>query len=521
MNEAKQIHAYTLRHGVERIQPLLLRLLSLPDDPDLLYASSLLHSHPSPPSTLLYNRLLHALSLSPSPSPARSLSLFSRMRRRGLLPNPLSFTLLFSSLASSAAAAAGAGDGGGRGALHALLLKSGVPRDAFVATALIDLYAKSGLLAPARRLFDETPRRDVAVWNSMIAGYARGGDLARAGELFDAMPERNVVSWTSLVSGYARSGRCEEAVRVFLRMWGEGGEARPNEVTLASVLPACASLGAMGLGERIERYARENGLVGNVFVSNALVEMYAKCGSIERARRVFDEMGERRNLCSWNSMIMGLAVHGRCRQALELFHEMLAVGIAPDDITFVGVLLACTHGGLVDQGKHFFYSMEREFSLTPKIEHYGCMVDLLGRAGLLKEAYTLIKSMPMEPDSVIWGALLGACSFHGEVEIAEIAASFLFKLEPWNTGNQVILSNIYASTGKWSSVAKVWKMMKDKQHKKSAGYSFIELEGSIHKFLVEDTSHPRFEEIYEALDEITMTMKLLGYVPNLDLQMES
>lgn len=165
--------------------------------------------------------------------------------------------------------------------------------------------------------------------------------------------------------------------------------------------------------------------------------------------------------------------------------------------------------------------MEREFSLTPKIEHYGCMVDLLGRAGLLKEAYTLIKSMPMEPDSVIWGALLGACSFHGEVEIAEIAASFLFKLEPWNTGNQVILSNIYASTGKWSSVAKVWKMMKDKQHKKSAGYSFIELEGSIHKFLVEDTSHPRFEEIYEALDEITMTMKLLGYVPNLDLQMES
>nr|CAD1830293.1 unnamed protein product [Ananas comosus var. bracteatus] len=473
--------------------------------------------HPPPSST--------TASSTPSPSPPPP----PRPIPRPLLPHapprpppqPLSFTLLFSSLAS-AAAGAGAGDGGGGGrALHALLLKSGVPRDAFVATALIDLYAKSGLLGPARRLFDETPRRDVAVWNSMIAGYARGGDLARAGELFDAMPERNVVSWTSLVSGYARSGRCEEAVRVFLRMWEEGGEARPNEVTLASVLPACASLGAMGLGERIERYARENGLVGNVFVSNALVEMYAKCGSIERARRVFDEMGERRNLCSWNSMIMGLAVHGRCKQALELFHEMLAVGIAPDDITFVGVLLACTHGGLVDQGKHFFYSMETEFSLTPKIEHYGCVVDLLGRAGLLKEAYTLIKSMPMEPDSVIWGALLGACSFHGEVEIAEIAASFLFKLEPWNTGNQVILSNIYASTGKWSSVAKVWKLMKDKQHKKSAGYSFIELEGSIHKFLVEDMSHPRFEEIYEALDEITMTMKLLGYVPNLDLQMES
>ncbi|XP_038971546.1 pentatricopeptide repeat-containing protein At5g08510 isoform X2 [Phoenix dactylifera] len=437
------------------------------------------------------------------------------MRRRPLHhpPNPHSFVFLFSACASFARPAHGR-------ALHAHFHKSGFPFDAFVATSLLDMYAKAGLLASARRLFDEMPHRDLALWNSMIGGYAKCGELAEAKELFDMMPLRNVISWTSMISGYSQNGRYEEAIQMFSSMWEEG-ELRPNEVTLASVLPACANLGAMGLGERIDVYARENGLIGNVFVSNALVEMYAKCGNIERARWVFDELGERRNLCSWNSMIMGLAVHGRWRESLELFHEMRARGIVPDDITFVGVLLACTHGGLVAEGQHFFGSMEKVFSLTPKLEHYGCMVDLLGRAGLLKEAYGLITSMPMEADSVIWGTLLGACSFHGEIQLAEIAAEFLSKLEPWNPGNHVILSNIYASSGRWDCVAKVWKLMKGKQHKKSAGYSFIELGGSMHKFLVEDKSHPRFKEIYGLLDEITAIMKLLGYVPNLDLQVES
>lgn len=192
----------------------------------------------------------------------------------------------------------------------------------------------------------------------------------------------------------------------------------------------------------------------------------------------------------------------------------------PNDITLVGVLLACTHGGLVDEGQYIFNSMEKDFFITPKLEHYGCMVDLLGRAGLTKEAYSLITSMPMEPDSVIWGALLGACSFHGDVQLAEVASEFLFKLEPWNPGNLVILSNIYASSGRWNSVAKIWKMMKGKQHRKSAGYSIIELDGYMHKFLVEDKSHPRFEEIYALLDEITMRMRLLSYKPNLNLQIE-
>ena len=193
-------------------------------------------------------------------------------------------------------------------------------------------------------------------------------------------------------------------------------------------------------------------------------------------------------------------------------------GVKPDGITFVGVILACTHGGLVDEGKLLFNSMREEFGLKPRIEHYGCMVDLLGRAGLLKEADQMIMSMPVEPDAVIWGALLGACSFHGNVELAEVAVEKLMHLEPQNTANLVILSNIYASCGIWDGIAQVRKLLKEKDHKKSAGHSFIEFDGRMHKFLVEDRSHPRYEEVYETLDSVTLTMKLVNLEISEDIE---
>lgn len=387
---------------------------------------------------------------------------------------------------------------------------SSLQLDAFAATSLVDMYSNCGLLASARRVFDGMTDKDAPMWNSMIGGYARSGDVLQARELFERMPDKNVISWTSLISGYCRNGEYEAAVEAFSRM--REGEVMPNEVTLGCILPACARLGALGLGQRIEDYARGNGLIGSTRVANALVEMYGKCGSIDQARRVFEETGDGRDLCSWNSMIMGMAVHGSWREALELFHDMRARGFKPDDITFVGVLMACTHGGLVEEGLRFLKSMAKDFAIAPKLEHYGCMVDLLGRAGLLKEAYSLIRSMPMEPDLVIWGALLGGCSFHGEVELAEIAAEFLFKLEPWNPGNYVILSNIYASSGHWHAVAEAWKSMRGKQKKKSAGYSIVELDSGtgngMYKFLAEDKAHPKHGEIYPMLEDITSMMKV-------------
>ncbi|KAJ1257723.1 hypothetical protein BS78_10G018400 [Paspalum vaginatum] len=502
MEAAKRLHARLLRRGERRLQPLLLRVLAAGD---LRYAAMLLESCRSS-SAPLHNRLLHSLASARHPLLLRA---FSRAHRLRLLA-PLSFTLLFSSCASAPFAVAA----------HALLLRSGhfaSGGDPFLASALVSFYARTRLLAEARRVFDELPRRDAAVYNALLSAYARAGRVDDAEKLFREMPERDVVSWTAMVSGYAQNGRQERSVETFLEMWERAG-VQPNELTISSVLPACAAVGAMSPGRKVERYARAKGLLKNLYVANALVEMYAKCGSIHRAWKVFQGIGWRRDLCSWNSMIMAFAVHGLWRQALLLFHKLRMTGVKPDGITFVGVILACTHGGLVDEGKLLFNSMREEFGLKPRIEHYGCMVDLLGRAGLLKEADQMIMSMPVEPDAVIWGALLGACSFHGNLELAEVALDKLMHLEPQNTANLVILSNIYASCGKWDGVAQVRKLLKEKDHKKSAGHSFIEFDGRMHKFLVEDRSHPRYEEVYETLDSVTLSMKLVNLEISEDIE---
>ncbi|KAF2324915.1 hypothetical protein GH714_021238 [Hevea brasiliensis] len=392
------------------------------------------------------------------------------MRFKNCLPKAHSFTLLFVTCARFSYPLHGQ-------ILHTHFLKSGFDFDVFALTALVDMYAKLGILVLASQVFDEMTLRHTATWNALIAGYSRHGNMEGALELFRLMPSRNVVSWTAMISGYSQNGMYSKALEMFLDMEKEKG-LMPNEVTIASILPACANLGALEVGERIQAYARKYGFLRNLYVSNALLEMYARCGKIDVAKQVFDEIiGKRRNVCSWNSMIMGLAIHGRSNEALQLYGQMLRDGTAPDDVTFVGLLLACTHG---DDW----------------------------RAGELQEAYDLIKRMPMKPDSVIWGALLGACSFHKNVELAEIAANSLFQLEPWSPGNYVILSNIYASAGRWDGVAKLRKLMKGGKIIKAAGYSFIEGEGEIQKFIVEDSSHAKCDEIYTLLHEISTKMKI-------------
>ncbi|CDP08643.1 unnamed protein product [Coffea canephora] len=359
------------------------------------------------------------------------------------------------------------------------------------------------------------PTRDVPTWNALIAGYAKSGDMREASRFFSNMPSRNVISWTAMISGYSQNGEYADALALYLEMEKEKG-VKPNQVTIASVLPACANLGALEVGQRIEAYAKSNGYLNNMFVCNAILEMYARCGRIDSAMRLFHEIGRRRDLCSWNTMIMGLAIHGKCCEALDLFNQMLGEGISPDDVTFVGAILACTHGGMVAKGRELFESMEQKFSVTPRLEHYGCMVDLLGRAGELQEAYHLIRSMPMRPDSVIWGTMLGACSFYGNVELGEKAAESLFELEPCNPGNYVILSNIYASAGRWDGVAKLRKLMKSSQVTKAAGYSFMEEGGQLHRFIVDDRSHPNCGQIYALLDDVHVKIKLLGYTTDID-----
>ncbi|XP_044492437.1 pentatricopeptide repeat-containing protein At5g08510 [Mangifera indica] len=506
MNQLKQIHAYTLRNGIDHNRFLIIELLRIPNIP---YAHNLF-SQISRPNVFLYNKLIQAYSSQNQPH--QCLSLYAQMCIKNCSPNQHSFTFLFTVCASLNSLPHAQ-------TLHSHFLKSGFQSDVFALTALVDMYAKLRRLELGRKMFDEMPVKEVPTWNSIIAGYAKCGHMEAALELFRLMPARNVVSWTAIISGFAQNGEYPKSLSMFLKMEAEK-DVRPNEVTIASVIPACANLGALEIGQRIEKYARENGFFKNIYVCNAVLELYAKCGKIDVAKKLFNEIGKRRNLCSWNSMIMGLAVHGKCNDALELYEQMLREGPGPDDVTFVGLFLACTHGGMVKKGRELFESMEKRFDIPPKLEHFGCMVDLLGRAGQLQEAYDLIQTMPMKPDSVVWGALLGACSFHVNVELGEIAAESLFKLEPWNPGNFVILSNIYASAGKWDGVARLRKAMKGCQILKGAGYSLIEEGGDIHKFIVEDKRHARCDEIYALLDEVSAKMKLPRYVTYFTTELE-
>lgn len=378
----------------------------------------------------------------------------------------------------------------------------------------MNMYSKSGFYENALQLFDGIYDRDVASWNCIIAGFFRREDVEKARELFDQMPERNVVSWNTVVTGYAQNGRSPEALLLFRRMQAEG--MRPNKVTLLGVLLACAQMGALDFGRWVHRYIVNSRIQIDVMLCNCLIDMYAKGGSLIDARRVFDGMSER-NVVSWNSMIAGLAMHGSGEDAVSLFENMVKEGVKPNDITFIGILSACRHAGMVEKGWRYFHCMMEEYEIAPKLEHYGCMVDLLCRGGYVTEAHELIKRMPMPPDAGIWGALLFACRTHGYLALAEHAVGHLLELEPWNAGNYVLLSNIYAARGQWDDVKRVREKMRGMNVHKTPGSSAIEIQSSIHEFVMGDRSHPHSKEIHEKLDELSMQMKLAGHVPTTNM----
>ncbi|ONK61264.1 uncharacterized protein A4U43_C08F27900 [Asparagus officinalis] len=294
-------------------------------------------------------------------------------------------------------------------------------------------------------------------------------------------------------------------------MQEEGFE--PEDRTLVSVLGACAHVGALEQGKWVHGYLRSKGRRVSVFLGTSLVDMYVKCGEVEIGLRVFQEMPER-NVLAWTTVIKGLAMHGRGLEALRMFKEMERCGIVPDDIAFIGALCACTHAGLVDQGRQLFDSMIKRYKIKPKIEHYGCMVDLLARNGLLDEARGLIDSMQMEPDALIWGALMAGCRFYKNVELAEYVANHLIRLETDCSGVYVLLANIYASTGRHDDARRVRTLMEQKGVEKTPGCSLIEINGIIHQFLVGDTSHPRINEILAKWEEIEYRIRIEGYVPD-------
>eukprot|EP01018_Ginkgo_biloba_P019437 Gb_16587 [translate_table: standard] len=354
-------------------------------------------------------------------------------------------------------------------------------RDVVAWTSVIAGYAQDGLLDEALKLFQKMPERNVVSWNAMIAGYAKSGYVDKALKLFQKMPERNVVSWNAIIAGYAQNGYFRETLKFYRQMQLTG--VKPDSDTFASILPACANSVALEHGKKVHEDIIRRGFQSDVFVGSALVDMYAKCGSIENARHVFDKM-PKRNVVSWTAMIAGYAMHGYGKEALQLFEHMRYSGTNPDHVTFVGVLSACCHAGLLDKGWQYFNIMSRDYNITPTVKHYCCMVDLLGRAGHLDEAQRFINKMPIKPDAAVWVSLLGACKIHTNIERGEHAAECLFELNPKNAANYVLLSNVYAAAGRWNDIENVRHLMKDVGVKKKPGCSWIEVNNKVYAFLV-------------------------------------
>lgn len=411
-------------------------------------------------------------------SDEEAVKLFADMRKNGMSFNRTTLTAILKSAASLQALSVSK-------QIHSLAVKHGLLSDSHVVNGLIDSYGKSNCLEEASKIFELCPVEDV-------------------------------FSFTSLISAQSQSGQGEEALKLYCLMLAKN--LKPDSFVCSSVLNACASLSAYEQGKQIHVHIVKSGFINDIFAGNALVNMYAKCGSIEDATFAFDEIPER-GIVSWSAMIGGLAQHGHGKEALCLFQQMLDNGVSPNHITLTSVLCACNHAGMVTEAERYFHSMKEMFGIERTQEHYACMIDLLGRVGRLESAMELVDSMPFEPGAAVWGSLLGASRVYGDVELGKKAAEMLFVLEPEKSGTHILLANTYASAGQWDKASEVRRLMKGSQVKKEPGMSWVELKDKVHTFIVGDRSHERSEEIHNKLEELKDLMGKAGYVPMVDVDL--
>ncbi|KAJ7546368.1 hypothetical protein O6H91_08G037700 [Diphasiastrum complanatum] len=481
-----------------------------------------------------------------------AISLFHKMQQTGIAPDIVAFVVVLKACASISALEQGK-------QLHSQIVKSHFESDVIVGSALVDMYAKCGDIEHARQVFNNMHERNVMSWNAMIAGYAQQGlgkqafalyeqmrkedmqpnnatyvvllkacaslgalrhihshilksgfesdvivgttlvdlyakcgSLEHARQVFRNMRERNVVSWNAMIAGYAQQGLGKEALALYEEMKQEGMQS--DEFTYVAVLKACASIAYLEQGKQIHSYIIKSRFESDVIVGSALVDMYAKCGCLEHARQVFNNMHER-DVVSWTAMIAGYAQEGLGKESLRLLEHMQKEGTKPNAVTYLSVLSACSHSGLIDEGCHLFNSMCEDHGVTPTVDHYACMVDLLGRAGCLADAEDFINQMPIPPDAVVWMALLGAARNHNHVEIGRRAFDCVVKLEPENATAYVLLSNIYAAAGRSDEVARMRKDMDIVGVKQMHGCNCIEVDNQVHTFADCDATYPQSKEI--------------------------
>ncbi|XP_008797358.2 putative pentatricopeptide repeat-containing protein At3g11460, mitochondrial [Phoenix dactylifera] len=533
------LHARILTQGLSHHLALATKLISIASalSPTIDYARKIFDTAPHRDS-FMWNTLLRGYADS---GPCEEVPvLYKQMHRMGLSPDHFTFPFVVRSCAVISALREGK-------EVHCNAIKTGFDSNAFLQSALVTMYSQNGEISDSELVFSEMTSRNIVSWTAMIAGYAqncllgkavrvfqrmlasgtqpndvtlasvlpalKGLECLHSGEsihgymikrgldshvslmnaliamygkcgsikvarfLFNRMPVRSLVSWNTMIAAYEQSGDGMQAVKLFRGMLTE--KATFNSVTLVSVISACSSLGALETGEWVHKLAKSRGLESDVIVGNALSNMYAKCGNVDSAREIFEKLPWR-GVVSWSAMIGACAAHGHAEMALELFSKMQAEGVRPNAFTFTSVLAACSHSGLVDEGMEHFESMEKDYAIKPTVEHCACMVDLLGRAGRLVDAYEFIKRMPVEPDASVWGALLGACRIHGNLELAEFVAEDLFRLGSHNATFYVLMSNMYAEAGRWEDAARLRNMMRELELKKIPGCSLVNTDKRSH-----------------------------------------
>ncbi|CAJ2632290.1 unnamed protein product [Trifolium pratense] len=511
----QQVHASIIHKGLDQDQFLISNFISVANtlSTSSIFYSTAVFNCVLNPSTFLWNTLIRTQCQNGLFS--HTLDSFVRMKAEGAFPDGYTYPSVIKACNGTCKVFVGK-------SVHGSVLRCGLEQDVYVGTTLIDMYGKCGEIGDARKVFDrlsdrnvvswtamvvgyvtignlveakkvfdEMPIRNVNSWNAMIHGFVKVGDLSSARGVFDSMPKKNVVSfttmidgyakagdmaasrflfeqaaekdivaWSALISGYVQNGQPNQALEVFHEM--ESMNVKPDEFILVALMSATSQLGHLERAKWVDSYVSNSSVdVQQDHVITALLDMNAKCGNMERAFKLFQEM-PRRDLVSYCSMIQGFSIHGHGEDAVKLFDMMLKEGIIPDEAAFTIVLTACSHSGLVDKGWNYFNSMKEHYGISPTPDHFACMVDLLSRSGQLRDAYELIKSMHVEPNAGAWGALLGACKLEGDSELGETVANRLFELEPLNAANYVVLSNIYAAAERWKDVSLVRTTMKER-----------------------------------------------------------
>ncbi|GMH01676.1 hypothetical protein Nepgr_003515 [Nepenthes gracilis] len=482
ISQLEEIHAQTLRSSTSSNHPkdlfLHSRLIHFASLTDIDYTFRLFRQIDSP-NSFIWNTLIRACAHSPAHK-AHAFALYHEMLNDGrVAPDKHTFPFVLKACAYLFDECAGK-------QAHAHALKLGFASDVYVNNSLIHFYATCGLLDSAKRMFDK-------------------------------MPVRSAVSWNSMINAFVQLGEFDLALRLFTQMQTL---YEPDGYALQSVICACAALGALSLGMWVHAYVLklcDVDMSVHVLLSNSLIDMYSKCGMLEFSKQLFDRL-PRRDVNSWNSIILGFAMHGKAKMALQYFDKMLKIdGYRPNSITFVGLLTACNHRGMVDEGRNCFHKMVMDYQIEPQLEHYGCLVDLLARAGLVEEALDLVSDMPMKPDMVIWRSLLDACcKKNASIELSEEVAKKILESQDCcsSSGVYVLLSRVYASAARWDDVGLIRGLMTDRGVAKEPGCSLVEIDGTNHEFFAGDTSHPRTKDIYQVLDVINEKLGSMGYTPD-------